>query len=75
MHGSQTLHSPDHERAVSGDQPKKSTGIPLGVWSGSDATERLRETLREVDRSSRRQGTIMIWLTGMLVVMTGVRSD
>jgi hypothetical protein len=54
------------------NQPTKSSGIPLGVWSGSDATERLRQTMLDVDRSSRRQGTIMIWLTGVLVLMTGV---
>ncbi len=46
--------------------------MPLGAWSGSDATERLKETIIDLDRSSRRQGTIMIWLTVVLVILTVV---
>jgi hypothetical protein len=46
------------------------SGVSLGDLSGSNAIERLRETIIELDRTTRRQGTIMIWLTVWLVILT-----
>jgi hypothetical protein len=47
-------------------------GIPMGQWSGSDATERLRETIIELNKTAGCQTKILIWLTAVLVVLTGV---
>jgi hypothetical protein len=44
--------------------------IPMGVWSGSDATERLRETIVELNEKTRRQTRLIVGLTGMLVALT-----
>jgi predicted nucleic acid-binding Zn ribbon protein len=48
------------------------SGIPLGEWSGSDATDQLREAIVEMNAASARQTRTMIWLTGALVVLTVV---
>jgi len=40
--------------------------------SGSDATERLRETIIDLNNTTKRQATVMICLTGVLVVLTVV---
>lgn len=45
-------------------------GIPLGQWSGSDATNELRETIIKLDNSTRRQTRHMIGLTWAIAVMT-----
>ena len=44
--------------------------IPLGQWSGSDATDRLRETIIELDKTTKRQTKWLIGLTCALVVPT-----
>ena len=51
---------------------KASGGIPLGVWSGSHATDQLRTTIVELNETTARQTRQMIRLTWALVVMTGV---
>ena len=51
---------------------KASGGIPLGIWSGSDATDQLRTTILELNDTTARQTRQMIRLTWALVVMTGV---
>jgi hypothetical protein len=51
---------------------KASGGIPLGVWSGSDATNQLRETIIELSEATARQTRQMIRLTWTLVIMTAV---
>lgn len=51
---------------------RPNSGIPIGDWSGANATENLRQTIIELDHTSRRQGTIMIWLTVVLVILTVV---
>ena len=52
------------------NQQGKRTGIPLGVWFGSDATDRLRQTILDLDKSTKRQTTVLIWLTVAFVVLT-----
>ena len=44
--------------------------IPLGKWSGSDATEALHETIREFNRQSSQQTAQMLWLTKVIAVLT-----
>ncbi len=51
---------------------RASGGIPLGVWSGSDATDQLRTTIVELNETTARQTRQMIRLTWALVVMTAV---
>lgn len=46
--------------------------IPLGQWSGSDATDRLREAIEEANRLSSRQARLMIWLTVAILVLTAM---
>jgi hypothetical protein len=49
-------------------------GIPLGQWSGSDATKSLKATIRQFNQQSDRQTQTMLRLTwamlGLTVVMT-----
>lgn len=45
-------------------------GISIGEYSGSDATNRLRETIIDLDKSTKRQTTWMIWLTLAIALMT-----
>lgn len=54
------------------DPPKKSSGIPLGEWSGSDATNALHETIREFIDASNQQAQKMVTLTRVIVVLTVV---
>lgn len=44
--------------------------VPLSEWSGSGATDRLRETLDEYNRATARQTAQLIRLTRALVVLT-----
>ena len=46
------------------------SGIPLGQWSGSDATDRLRETIIELNAATDRQTRTMVRLTWALIVST-----
>jgi hypothetical protein len=50
-------------------------GIPLGQWSGSDATDALRTSIETFQAESSRQTATMIRLTwtiaGLTVVMLG----
>ena len=48
------------------------SGIPLGAWSGSDATEELHKTIKEFVESSEKQTMIMIRLTKAILWLTGV---
>jgi hypothetical protein len=48
------------------------TGIPLGEWSGSGATDRLHETITEFNSVATKQTVQMIRLTRCLVVLTCV---
>ena len=45
-------------------------GIPLAEWSGSAATDRLRETMVELAAKTDRQTRQMLFLTWALVVLT-----
>jgi hypothetical protein len=45
-------------------------GIPLGQWSGSDATDRLRTVIEENQRVTERQTTTMIRLTWVMAALT-----
>lgn len=47
-------------------------GIPLSEWSGSGATDRLRETIIELNSTTERQTTRLLQLTWVLVVLTAV---
>ncbi len=47
-------------------------GIPLGVWSGSDATDRLRESIEQASAESARQTRMMLRLTWAIAALTAV---
>jgi hypothetical protein len=45
-------------------------GVPFGVWSGSDATDRLRAVIEENQKVAERQTTTMIRLTWVMAALT-----
>ncbi len=47
-------------------------GIPLGEWSGSDATDRLRAVIEKQHEQTARQSKVMVWLTVMMFVLAVV---
>lgn len=50
----------------------KRSGIPLGEWSGSDATRALHETIKAYQEESGRQTAKMIRLTEAITLLTVV---
>ena len=48
----------------------ESGGIPVSEWSGSGATERLRETITEFNETTAEQTRQLVQLTRALVVLT-----
>jgi len=44
--------------------------IPLGQWSGSDATKELHDTIKEFNEASTRQTRHLIILTWAIVILT-----
>lgn len=46
------------------------SGIPLSEWSGSGATERLRETITEFNETTAKQTAQLVQLTRVLVALT-----
>ena len=49
---------------------QESKGIPLGEWSGSDATKELTETLKTFNESSGKQTRQLIILTWVIAILT-----
>jgi len=49
---------------------KPNSGIPLGQWSGSDATNALRESLERFNAQSSKQTDQIIRLTLVLLWLT-----
>lgn len=47
-------------------------GIPIGEWSGSDATKALHETIKSYQEASRKQTTQMLRLTWAIAILTFV---
>ncbi len=47
-------------------------GIPLGEWSGSDATDRLRQTIQEFNDASLQQAGRLMLLTWVIAILTFV---
>jgi hypothetical protein len=45
-------------------------GIPLGQWSGSDATNALREAVEKIARDGKRRDAVMLWMTGLILALT-----
>ncbi len=45
-------------------------GIPLGQWSGSDATDRLRETIEALNKQAEKQNRTMVRLTWAILALT-----
>jgi hypothetical protein len=45
-------------------------GIPIGQWSGSDATNALREVMEKYQAESSKQTQQMIVLTRVIAVLT-----
>jgi hypothetical protein len=45
-------------------------GIPLGQFSGSDATDRLRAVIEENQKATKWQTAIMVWLTWVMTALT-----
>jgi hypothetical protein len=48
------------------------SGIPLGDWSGADATKALQATIEKYQAESSRQTAHMIGLTWAIAVLTVV---
>lgn len=48
------------------------SGIPLSEWSGSGATDRLRETVVEYSEATARQTAQLMRLTWLLVILTAL---
>jgi hypothetical protein len=48
----------------------KKGGIPPAQCSGSDATDRLRETIIELDKTTRRYTKQLVCLTWAIAAMT-----
>jgi uncharacterized membrane protein YqjE len=46
--------------------------VPLNVWNGSEATDRLREAIVELNEQTAKQATAMVRLTWVLVALTVV---
>ena len=44
--------------------------IPLGQWSGSDATDQLRHDLAENARKTSRQNLWLLVMTGAILALT-----
>jgi len=51
---------------------KKSSGIPLEIWSGSHATEELHKTIKEYQEVATKQTRTLIRLTRVIVASTRV---
>jgi len=56
------------------------SGIPLGEWSGSNATRELHETIKQFNAAAEEQTRQMIrltkrimWLTGAMLILVGVQ--
>jgi hypothetical protein len=47
-------------------------GIPLSEWSGSGATERLHQTIRDFNKVTTKQTDNLVRLTRQLVILTWV---
>lgn len=47
-------------------------GVPLGQWSASESTDKLRETIERLNAESERQTKIMVRLTWAIFILTGV---
>jgi hypothetical protein len=47
-------------------------GIPLSEWSGSGATDRLRETVETYSEATTKQTAELIRLSRRLVLLTGL---
>jgi hypothetical protein len=52
------------------DEGQRGGGIPLGQWSGSDATDRLRQTVEKFAEDSKKQTRTMIGLTVAIAALT-----
>ena len=48
------------------------SGIPLGEWSGSPATDRLHETINAYNETATAQADKILRLTRQLVILTWV---
>ena len=46
------------------------TGIPLGQWSGSDATEKQHKTIIEIDKSTNKKTNLIILLTVISIIVS-----
>jgi hypothetical protein len=47
-------------------------GIPLGEWSGSNATQELHKTIKEFNQAAGAQTWTMIRLTKLIAALTAV---
>jgi hypothetical protein len=57
-----------HDRVT----PMTEKGIPMGQWSGSDATDRLQAVIEENQKATERQTRTMIYLTWVMTILTVV---
>ena len=44
--------------------------IPIGQWSGSDATDRLRVAIENNQKATERQTATMLWLNAVMTALT-----
>jgi hypothetical protein len=52
--------------------PMTEKRIPMGQWSGSDATDQLRAVIEEHQQATERQTRWMICLTWVMTILTVV---
>jgi hypothetical protein len=57
---------------AAGDVRMAKSGVPLGEWSGSDATKTLQATIEKYQAESSRQTGKMIFLTWVIAALTVV---
>ena len=46
------------------------SGSPIGQWSGSDATDRLRVAIENHQKATERQTATMLWLNVVMTALT-----
>jgi hypothetical protein len=51
---------------------KAKGGVPMSDWSGSGATDRLHQTIKDFNEKATKQTEQLIWLTRALVFLTVV---
>lgn len=57
---------------MSEDKKPKNSGIPLDIWSGSDATNALHKTINDFNEVTSKQTKSLVCLTWVIAILTAV---